>query len=155
LEFTGRFATKATLEKTAKNLSDIKWISECLPNLGKLEIVSDGEFFASFKVDLSDAASKMHLDYLTRLTVRMHFKYMDRTTNSITLQGSGRAAGSKLDIILRLNMSESNAETLVAWTAQVEFGKLLKLFGEKLLQDVSKKTVNDLTNCLTAKLAAN
>jgi carbon monoxide dehydrogenase subunit G len=152
LEFTGQFATKATIERTAKDLGDIKWISECLPNLGKLEILSDNEFFASFKVDLSEAAGKMHLDYLTRLTVRMHFKYTDKGPNIIALQGSGRAAGSMLDINLGLKMSDSSVETLVSWTAQVEFGKLLKLFGEKLLRDVSTKTIADLTNCLTAKL---
>jgi len=154
LEFTGQFATQASAETVTKNLADASFVSQCLPTLGKLEIVSDDEFLATFKVDLSDAASKMHLDYLSRLTVRMHFKYLEKTTGSIILEGSGRVVGSKLDIRLRLSISEAKGEAIVAWTAQVEFGRLLKLFGEKLVRDISTTTINDLTNCLTMKLAS-
>jgi len=84
----------------------------------------------------------------------MHFKYVEKRTDSIVLEGSGRAAGSKLDIRLRLRITEGSNESLVAWTAQAEFGRLLKLFGEKLVRDVSATIINDLTECLSTKLAS-
>lgn len=154
MEFTGQFTTSAPAEVVAKSLGDAKWISQCLPTLGKLEILSDDEFLATFKVDLGEAARKMHLDYLSRLTVGMHFRYLKKTTDGIILEGTGRVAGSSLDIKLNLGLKEANNETLVDWKAQVQFGKLLKLFGEKLIGDVSTTTINDLTNCLTTKLAS-
>jgi hypothetical protein len=154
LEFTGQFTTSAPAETVAKSLGDARWISQCLPTLGKLEIFSDDEFLATFKVDLGETARKMHLDYLSRLTVAMRFKYLMKTTEGIILEGTGRIAGSSLDIKLNLSVKEANDETLVPWKAQVEFGKLLKLFGEKLVRDISTTTINDLTNCLTAKLAS-
>ena len=154
MEFTGQFTTSAPAETVAKSLGDARWISQCLPTLGKLEIFSDDEFLATFKVDLGETARKMHLDYLSRLTVAMRFKYLMKTTEGIILEGTGRIAGSSLDIKLNLSVKEANDETLVPWKAQVEFGKLLKLFGEKLVRDISTTTINDLTNCLTAKLAS-
>jgi carbon monoxide dehydrogenase subunit G len=84
----------------------------------------------------------------------MHFKYLEKSTDNIVLEGSGRAVGSKLDIRLHLRITEGNNESLVAWTAQVEFGRLLKLFGEKLVRDVSKTIIDDLTECLSTKLAS-
>jgi hypothetical protein len=152
LEFTGELTTSAPAETVAKSLGDARWISQCLPTLGKLEILSDDEFLATFKVDLGETARKMHLDYLSRLTVGMRFKYLKKTTDGIILEGTGRVAGSSLDIKLNLGFKEANNETLVEWKAQVEFGKLLKLFGEKLVRDISTATINDLTNCLTTKL---
>ena len=153
MEFTGQFATRTSTETVAKKLADIRCISQCLPTLGKLEIITDDEFLATFKVDLSDVASKIHLDYLSRLTVRMHFKYIEKSADNIVLEGSGRAAGSKLDIRLRLRINGGNGESLVAWTAQAEFGRLLKLFGEKLVRDTSATIIKDLTDCLSTKLA--
>jgi carbon monoxide dehydrogenase subunit G len=83
----------------------------------------------------------------------MHFKYIEKSADNIVLEGSGRAAGSKLDIRLRLRINGGNGESLVAWTAQAEFGRLLKLFGEKLVRDTSATIIKDLTDCLSTKLA--
>ena len=153
MEFTGQLATIAPVETVAKSLGDARWISQCLPTLGKLEIFNDDEFLATFKVDLGEAARKMHLDYLSRLTVGMRFKYLKKTTDGIILEGTGRVAGIGLNIKLNLSIKEVNDGTIVPWKAEVEFGRLLKLFGEKLVRDISTTTINDLTNCLTAKLA--
>ena len=155
MEFTGQLTTEAPPETVAENLGDARWISQCLPTLGKLEILNDLEFLASFKIDLGEAARKMHLDYLSRLTVGMRFKYQKKATDGIILEGTGRVAGSSLNIELNLDIKEEHGETIVPWKAQVEFGRLLKLFGEKLIRDTSTTTINDLTNCLTAKLASN
>ena len=153
MEFTGQLATQASVEIVAKSLGDARWISRCLPTLGKLEVISDDEFLATFKVDLGEAARKMHIDYLSRLTVGMHFKYVKKSVDGIVLEGNGRVAGSGLEIKLILSINQADTGTLVTWNAQVEFGRLLKLFGEKLVRDISTTTINDLTKCLTTKLA--
>ena len=154
MEFTGQLSTRAPVETVAKSLGDARWISQCLPTLGKLEILSEDEFVAAFKVDLGEAARRMHLDYLSRLTVAMRFKYLKKTIDGIILEGTGRVAGSGLEIKLNLSFRVLNNETIVPWQAQVEFGRLLKLFGEKLVRDISTTTIDDLTNCLTSKLAS-
>ena len=153
MEFTGQFATRSTAEEVTKKLGDINFVSQCLPTLGKLEVLNDNEFFATFKVDLSAVAGKMHLDYMSQLTVRMHFNYLEKNPNSVVLEGNGRAVGSKIDLKLRLQVSEGTNESLVDWAAQVEFGKLLKLFGDKIIRDVSTNIINDLTACLSTKLS--
>jgi len=153
LEFNGQFPSQSSAEEVTKKLGDINFVSQCLPTLGKLELLSNNEFFATFKVDLNTVAGKMRLDYLSQLTVRMHFKYLEKSPNSVVLEGSGRAVGSKIDLKLRLQISEGNNESLVAWAAQAEFGKLLKLFGDKIIRDLSTSIINDLTACLSAKLS--
>jgi hypothetical protein len=82
----------------------------------------------------------------------MHFKYLKKATDGIILEGTGRVAGSSLQIKLNLSINQANNETMVLWNAQVEFGKLLRVFGEKLIRDISTTTINDLTNCMTTKL---
>ena len=155
MEFTGQLGTQASVDTVAKSLGDAGWISQCLPNLSKFQVINDDEFLATFKVDLGEAARRLHLDYLSRLTVGMHFKYVKKAADGIILEGAGRVAGSGLTIKLSLSITQASNETIAIWKAQVEFGKLLKLFGEKLIRDISAATINDLTNCLTAKLAAN
>jgi len=153
MEFSGSFTTPAPAETVAKNLANVRYVSQCLPTLGKLEVTSPDEFLATFKVDLSEATSKMHLDYLSRLSVRMHFKYLEKSSERIVLAGNGRVVGTKLDVSIQLGINDANKERLVDWTAQVEFGKLMKLFGESLVRDVSKKIIDDLTECIRSKLA--
>ena len=153
MEFTGRLATRSSAAEVTKKLGDINFVSQCLPTLGKLEVLNDNEFFATFKVDLDAVAGKMRLDYLSQLTVRMHFKYLEKNTNSVVLEGSGRAVGSKIDLKLRLQVSEGTNESLVAWAAQAEFGKLLKLFGDKIIREVSMNIITDLIASLSAKLS--
>jgi len=155
LEFTGSFATHAPGEIVAAKLADIEFISQCLPSLGKLEVISPDEFFASFKVDLGDVTAKMHLDYLSKLTIRMHFNYLQKSIESIILEGNGRVVGSKLDLNLQLGIREMKGVSTVAWTAQAEFGKLLKLFGESLIREVSTGIINDVTDCLKSKLVTS
>jgi len=154
MEFTGQFTTQASVETVAKNLMDARWISQCLPTLGKLEVVSDEEFLATFKVNLEEATRKLRLDYLSRLTVTMHFKYLKKAFDAITLEGTGRVAGSRLDMNLSLSIRETDGETMVGWNAQVDFGRMLKLIGEKLVRDVSTSAINDLTDCLKTRLAS-
>ena len=154
MEFTGQLGTQASVDTVAKSLGDAGWISQCLPNLSKFQVINDDEFLATFKVDLGEAARRLHLDYLSRLTVGMRFKYVKKAAEGIILEGAGRVAGSSLTIKLSLSITQTSNETIAIWKAQVEFGKLLKLFGEKLIRDISTTTVNDLTNCLTAKLAS-
>jgi hypothetical protein len=84
----------------------------------------------------------------------MRFRYLKKAQDGIILEGAGRVAGSSLEIKLNLNINQADDETLVLWKAQVEFGRLLKLFGEKLIRDISTTTINDLTNCLTTKLTS-
>ena len=153
MEFTGQLATRSSAAEVTKKLGDINFVSQCLPTLGKLEVLNDNEFFATFKVDLDAVAGKMRLDYLSQLTVRMHFKYLEKNTNSVVLEGSGRAVGSKIDLKLRLQVSEGTNESLVAWAAQAEFGKLLKLFGDKIIREVSMNIITDLIASLSAKLS--
>jgi carbon monoxide dehydrogenase subunit G len=152
MEFSGTLTAKATADYIFQRLTDVKWISTCIPNLQRLDVVNDDEFKAVFKLDLAESAKGLHLDYLTRITTEMHFKFLKKTRDETVLEGSGRVVGSKMTLRLSFKVNESSGSSVILWQAEVEFGLLLKAFGEELIRKISGDTIGSITDSLSKKL---
>jgi len=152
LEYSGNFNVNVPAESAFKYLTDIKWISGCLPSLTDLNIINENEFTATFIVDVSSAAKKLHIEYLSQMTAKMKFKFLEKKIERVLLEGSGRAAGSKLDIKLEFaikGISDNNAE--ISWKVQIEPGILLKFFGHNLINDTVNSIASEVIKCISNK----
>ena len=152
MEFSGTLPVNASADYIFQRLTDINWISACIPNLDRLNVIEGDAFKAVFKLDLSESAKGLHLDYLTRITTEMHFKFLKKTLDETVLEGSGRVVGSKLIIRLSFKIREENGASTILWHAEVEFGLLLKAFGEELIRKISADTITSITDNLSKKL---
>jgi carbon monoxide dehydrogenase subunit G len=152
MEFSGTLPAKASADYIFQRLTDVRWISACIPNLERLDVMEGDEFKAVFKLDLAESAKGLHLDYLTRITTEMRFKFLKMERDETVLEGSGRVVGSKMVIRLSFKIREDSAAASILWHADVEFGLLLKAFGEELIRKISADTIGSITDCLSRKL---
>ena len=153
MEFSGTLTAKATADYIFQRLTDVNWISTCIPNLQKLDMITENEFKAVFKLDIAESAKGLHLDYLTRITTEMRFKFLKKTRDETVLEGSGRVVGSKMTLRLSFKIHEDSGASTILWRADVEFGLLLKAFGEELIRKISADTIGSITDCLSKKFS--
>jgi len=146
------FYVKASPEVVFKYLTDLKWVAECLPSLSVLKIINENEFIASFKVDVSNATKKLHIEPLSQITANMKFKFLEKKIEKVVLEGTGRAAGSKLEIKLEFNIKRNNNITQIPWNAQIDLGVLLKFLGHDLINETTNSIANEVIKCISYKL---
>ncbi|MGC8580552.1 MAG: CoxG family protein [bacterium] len=152
MEFKGTFEINAPQQVVFSHITDIKWVSACLPTLSELKIKSKEDFEATFKVDVTEAAKKLHIEYLSQVTVKMAFKFLSMSVEKVVLEGSGRVVGGSLKIRIEFPIEGLDGKTRIPWTAHVDAGLLLKFFGEKLITDTSNEIVDGIVKCISEKL---
>ena len=153
LSFSGEFKVNASPKRVYNFLTNIKEISACLPNLTDLNIKND-EFSAKFKIDVSKASKKLHIGYLSRVTAKMNFKFSNKINEECaTIIGNGRVVGNKIYIQISFKLRSDKISTNVHWNADTELGRLLKLFGKELINQISNDIINNVINCIKEKLS--
>ena len=151
LSAEGVFYVNATKELVFKRLTDIKWVSECLPSLSELEIINENEFKASFKVDILNITKKLPIEPLSQITANMKFKFLEKKIEKVVIEGTGRVAGSKLEIKLEFAIKGNN-NTEISWNAQINPGVLLKFFGHDFIHETINNISNEVIKCISYKL---
>jgi carbon monoxide dehydrogenase subunit G len=152
LDFNGSFEVNVPADYALRRLTDIKWISDCLPMLTELKTLNENEFDATFKVDVSEAASKLHIEYLSNVTVKMKFKFLKKELQHVVLEGSGRVVGSTLKIMIEFTIENRAEKTVIPWKGHVDFGLLLKFFGQKLIVETANGIIDSIIKCISDKL---
>ena len=152
MDFNGTFEVSVPADHALRQITDINWISACLPTLTELKTINENEFETTFKVDVSEAAGKLHIEYLSQVTVKMKFKFLKKELQQVVLEGSGRVVGSSLKIRIEFTVESKAEKTAIPWKAQVDFGLLLKFFGQELLVGTANGIIDSVIKCISSKL---
>ncbi len=153
LDFSGTISVRAGSQEAFSRLTDVQWISGCLPTLTELRIISESEFEATFKVDVSEAARRVHVEYLSQVTVKMKFKFLKKEPQEVILEGSGRVVGSSLKIRIEFKVTDSGNGSVIPWRATVDAGLLLRFFGEALIKETADQIIDSVIRCISSKLS--
>ena len=154
MKLAGSFYVPLEPEKTVGYMTNIESIIDCIPNVSRYEVLSTDEFKITFKVDLAKIMNKIPIDYLSRLSVKMNFKFERGSDNQIYLYGNGRGAGVKIKIEIMFMVTSFNNQSKLNYEADVEMGILAKIFGEDTLKTIAEDMANKLIKCLQNKLSS-
>lgn len=136
MHFEGKFDIAAPPQKVFDFLLDPKKFAKCLPDLQKLEVKGKDRFSAVVKVGVGFIKGAFTFD----------FTVVERTRPShARLKAHGSGTGSSVDLDSTMDLAEEPAGgTAMSWKADAQVGGLLAGVGQRLLQGVAEKTVNQL-----------
>jgi carbon monoxide dehydrogenase subunit G len=152
LDISGVFDVRFDPETALRRLTDVKEVSSCLPNLTELQVFSESEFTASFKLDVSRYAKEVSVGELARLTARMRFRFLRRDLEAVVLEGNGRVMGSGIKITLDFNISPESPGSRVKWKASLDLGLILRLLGSNIVEKASREMAREVVECISSKM---
>jgi hypothetical protein len=140
MRLEGSFETPLPPQKVWQLVTNPKQISKAIPDLKKLEVKSDRDFEAEFKVRLGVLSG----------TIKMDFTYVDlREPNHVTLVGKGSGMQSTIDLKIDLDIVDKGDRlSEVKWVSDVTVGGAAASIGARIIQDVAKSKVKELVNNL-------
>ena len=136
MRFSDKFTVKAPKQEVWKVVSDLPKVVSCFPNIHKLERLSDEEIKVTFRLDLSGAADKRLVSYLTRISSRMNVRFAELSPpDELRVRAEGSVAGSKVAVNLAVKLDElPDGSTQVSYDAEAEVGLLARILGAGLIQ---------------------
>ena len=137
---------KAPKEKVFTMMMDPNQISQCMPDLQKLEIKSPDEFTAVVKAGVS----------FIKGDFTIHFTEVEKTPSThAKLVGHGTGIGSTVDLDAVMDMADtSSGGTSMKWVAEARVGGRIASVGQRLLNGQAEKIIKGLFECLQTKLEA-
>lgn len=153
MEMTGNFEVNSNIDKVWSIISDPNKFSKCLPNVISTE-VKDDSFELHFKVDAKKYTSKfIGASYLSNLNIKFSANMQEKQEKKhVLISGTGSTIGLKFSLLIYLDITSVSDNTNVNWKANIELGKMLKLFGnetiEQAVNDIVKQTIDNLKNIL-------
>jgi carbon monoxide dehydrogenase subunit G len=146
LHFEGTFDVKAPKEKVFSMMMDPNQISQCMPDLQKLEIKSPDDYTAVIKAGVS----------FIKGDFTMHFTTAEKTPSThAKLMAHGTGIGSTVDLDAVMDMADTpSGGTNMKWSAEAKIGGRIASVGQRLLSGQAEKIVKGLFECLQTKLEA-
>lgn len=134
-------------DDTVALLKNFSVVSRCLPGLESYD-EEDGTYIARIRLDISEMGNS----YMSTLSGRIRASYDPSPAGKVSITASGRVAGSSLKINLNVSVSEREGGSVAQWTANVDFGILMRLMGEKNLISVAQSNIDAIMSCITKVL---
>jgi carbon monoxide dehydrogenase subunit G len=146
LHFEGTFNVKAPKETVYSVILDPNQISQCMPDLQKLDVKSPDDFNAIIKAGVSFIKGDFNLHFTTvEKTPPTHAK--------LTAHGTGIGSTVDMDTIMDLSDTEGGG-TSMKWSADARIGGRIASVGQRLLSGQAEKIIKNLFECLQGKLEA-
>ncbi len=146
MHFDGTFNVKAKPEKVYSTILDPNQISQCMPDLQKLEVKSADDYTAIVKAGVSFIKGDFNL----------HFLVVEKTPNShAKLTAHGTGIGSTVDMETVMDIADGpDGGASMKWTADAKIGGRIASVGQRLLEGQAQKIIKNLFDCLQGKLEA-
>jgi carbon monoxide dehydrogenase subunit G len=146
LHFDGTFNVKAPKEKVFAMILDPNQISQCMPDLQKLEVKSQDDFIAVVKAGVSFIKGDFNL----------HFTETEKVPSThAKLLAHGTGIGSTIDLETVMDLSDiSGGGTAMKWAAEAKIGGRIASVGQRLISGQAEKIIKQLFECLQGKLEA-
>jgi carbon monoxide dehydrogenase subunit G len=144
LHFEGTFNVKVPKEKVFETITDPQKISQCMPELQKLDVKSPDDFTAIIKAGVSFIKGDFN----------MHFTTVEKTAPThAKLKAHGTGIGSTVDMDTVMDLADgSDGGTSMKWVADAKVGGRIASVGQRLLTGQAEKIIKDLFSCLEKQL---
>ena len=146
MHFDGTFNVKASKEKVFTTILDPNQISQCMPDLQKLDVKSQDDFTAVVKAGVSFIKG----DFI------LHFTVAEKTPSThakLLAHGTGIGSTVDLETVMELGDLEGGGTTM-KWVAEAKVGGRIASVGQRLISGQAEKIIKQLFECLQGKLEA-
>ncbi len=144
MHFEGVFNVRAPKEKVYALLLDPHQISQCMPDLQKLDVKSSDDFTVTVRAGVSFIKGDFTL----------HFAVVEKippTRAKLTAHGTGIGSTVDMDTVMDISDIEAGGSSM-RWTADAKVGGRVASLGQRLLDGQAEKIIRQLFDCLQHKL---
>lgn len=144
MRFEGESVINASREKVWKYVSDPRNGLEYVPNIKKLDIISEDKFTATVGVSVAGIKG----------TFNLNFEIIENICPSHgKLKASGEGIKSVVNFEAQVNLSEvPDGKTVMTWVADANVGGLIAGVGQRLLRMVADKLIKEGFGRMKSKL---
>lgn len=144
MHFEGEFIIDAPREEVWGYISNPQSALDYVPNIRKLNVLSENKFTATVGVGVGSIRGNFDLEFeVVENIPPIHTK----------LKAKGSGLKSIVDFETAIDLSATpNGKTNTKWLADANVGGLIAGVGQRLLRMVAEKTVNELFDRLRSKL---
>ncbi len=146
MHFEGVFNVRASKEKVYALLLDPHQISQCMPDLQKLDVKSSEDFTVTVRAGVSFIKGDFTL----------HFTAVEKippTRAKLIAHGTGIGSTVDMDTVMDISDTEGGGSSM-RWTADAKVGGRIASLGQRLLDGQAEKIIRQLFECLQRKLEA-
>ncbi len=141
----GKFQLQSGIDKVWGFVSDPSKVVECVPGIQKFTVGENKRISAEVKVTIG----------FIRGTFQTTTKVVkeDVSTHTAVLELTGSGAGSGFSALVNVGLAPSGPDTDLNWDANITINGPLGSLAKPLVEGNIKKIVNQLFDCVRAKLS--
>ncbi len=141
----GKFRIPSNIDKVWDYVSDPAKVIECVPGVQQYTIGENKRITAAVKVSIG----------FIRGTFQTTTKVVkeDKNSHTAALELSGSGAGSGFSAAVNISLAQAEAETDLTWDSNININGPLGSLAKPLVEGNIKKIVNQLFDCVKAKLS--
>ncbi len=143
MHFEGTVNVKASKAKAFEVITNPKRISECMPDLQKLDINDPDDFTAVVRAGVS----------FIKGDFTIHFKILEKVPpNHVRMTGHGAGLSSTIDIDTVMDLDDAGKGAVMKWKADANIGGRIASVGKRLLDVQAEKIIKQLFTCIQHEL---
>ncbi len=145
MHFEGKVNIKQSRSEVWAFLTDAEAVSQCMPGLESIEIVTPNKKFRALgALGLGTVKVKMDTD--------VEWVELD-APNRATMKMNGTAPGSAIDVASEIRLADSaDGSTDMEWSAEVKVLGTIASLAARLMKPVTKKLTGQFFACVKKKL---
>lgn len=142
MEFTGEFTSEHSREELWKYFTDPEILADCAPGCDEIEVESPSELTAVLSVGVGSV--KPTFD------VEMTVIQADAPAH-LAMEVGGTASRNSFEATAEMQLTENGDGSTAQWEAQTTVGGLIASMGQRALDSVSSRLVQNFFEDLEAK----
>lgn len=144
MHFEGEYIVNAPREQVWNYISDPRNALEYVPNIKKLEVLSEDRFNATVSVGVGGIKGTFNLEFQILENI---------SPNDSKIKASGEGIRSVVHLETKIDVSDTpDGKTLMKWMADGSVGGLIAGVGQRLLRMVANKMLKEGFEQLRSKL---
>lgn len=146
MHFNGTQQIKAPVAKVWQFVLDPNKVAECAPGFKSMEILAADHFKPTLAVGIGAVKATFTIDVMLQDL---------RELSHAAMRGRGSAGGSAVDMTAAMDLTPvSDAETTMAWVADVNVSGTLASVGARLMEGAAHRLTAQFFDCFRQKLEA-
>ncbi|BAB59995.1 hypothetical protein [Thermoplasma volcanium GSS1] len=148
MDYSGSFYVDRDPAEVKQFISNFENVVACLPGIDSYTN-NGNEFECRIRLDISSLSNS----YLKHISGKMKFLFVPERDNGISVNGSGRIAGSSVSMNVKVFVEGSNEHAKVTWSAAIDYGLILKAMGSEKIKEVTDENIKRSIECLRGKIS--
>ncbi|MFB6185978.1 MAG: CoxG family protein [Halobacteriaceae archaeon] len=144
MEFEGEFTTDYSREELWSYFTDPNILAQCAPGVSDITLVSESELTTTMSVGVGSVKPTFDVDMIVTEIRKPEF---------LQMKVGGEGSRNSFEAVAEMTLVDHNGTTTAQWTATASVSGLIASMGQRALNSVSHRLVNNFFEEVEAAVA--